>query len=81
MNTSGNNTPRTRDVACEFKKGVKRDPSSFHVFKDEKQWDCFHRSLKAQADTQDVTQSVSQALAASYAPSTAKNNHMHTVFK
>jgi hypothetical protein len=34
--------PRFRDPVFEFKKGVKRDPASFTIMKDNKQWDNVH---------------------------------------
>jgi hypothetical protein len=35
-------SPRVRDTVFEFKKGIKRDPMSFTVLKDNKQWDSAH---------------------------------------
>jgi hypothetical protein len=43
------NTPfplRVRDLFLEFKKGIKLDQASFAVWKDNKQWDSIHRTLK-----------------------------------
>jgi hypothetical protein len=43
------NTPfplRVRDLVLEFKKGIKPDPESFAVLKDNKQLDSVHRTLK-----------------------------------
>jgi hypothetical protein len=37
-----------QDLVLEFKKGSTRDPASFTVLKDNKQWDSVHRTLKAQ---------------------------------
>jgi hypothetical protein len=51
VNTS---RPQIRDRVFEFKKGIKRDPASFTVLKDNKQWDSVHRTLKAQTCYQDV---------------------------
>jgi hypothetical protein len=46
--------PRFRDPVFEFKKGIKRNPASFTVMKDNKQWDNVHGTLKAQICYQDV---------------------------
>jgi hypothetical protein len=46
--------PKARDLVFEFKKGIKRDPASYTVMKDNKQWDPVHRTLKAQTNYQDV---------------------------
>ncbi len=47
--------PKHKDLLAEFKKGIKRDASSFMVFKDLKQWDSKHHSTVAQAQAQDVS--------------------------
>ena len=47
-------TVRTLDPVAEFKKGIKRDPSSFMELKHERQWDAFARTLHAMAHAQDV---------------------------
>jgi hypothetical protein len=47
---------RIRDPIADFKKGIKRDSSSFTVYKDEKQWDTWQRSTLAQARAQDVAE-------------------------
>jgi hypothetical protein len=47
-------TPKPRDLVFEFKKGIKRDPASFTVMKDNKQWDSVQRTLTAQTCYQDV---------------------------
>ena len=47
----GGNTPfppKVRDRVLEFKKGIKRDPASSTVLKDNKQWDSVHQTLKTQ---------------------------------
>jgi hypothetical protein len=46
--------PKARDPVLEFKKGIKRDPSSIAILKDNKQWDSVCRTLTAQAEYQDV---------------------------
>ena len=46
--------PKVRDLVFEFKKGIKRDPASFAILKDNKQWDSVHRTLRAQTCYQDV---------------------------
>jgi hypothetical protein len=46
--------PKVRDIFLKFKKGIKREPASFTVLKDNKQWDSVHRTLKAQTCYQDV---------------------------
>jgi hypothetical protein len=40
--------PRVQELVLEFMKGIKLDPASFAVLKDNKQWDSVHRTLKAQ---------------------------------
>ncbi len=45
--SSASFTPRPRDIVLEFKKGIKRDPASFTVLTDNKQWDSVHRTLKS----------------------------------
>jgi hypothetical protein len=65
------NTPfplRVRDLALEFKKGVKLDPASFAALKDNKRWDTVHWTLKAQTA---CFQDVDDVLGLSYLPSTA----------
>jgi hypothetical protein len=59
--------PRVRDLVLEFKKGVKLDPASFAVLKDNKQWDSVHRTLKAQ------TAKDSKALVTGFARFVRKN--------
>jgi hypothetical protein len=56
IGTSGTTafTTKVRDRVFEFKKGIRRDPASFTVMKENKQWDSVHRTLKAQASYQDV---------------------------
>jgi hypothetical protein len=48
--TRGNTpfSPKVRDLVLEFKKGIKLEPASFTVLKDNKQWDSVHRTLMAQ---------------------------------
>jgi hypothetical protein len=78
-------TPRARDPVAEWKKGVKRDSSSFTVLKDNKQWDSVYRTLKAQANCQDVQ----QVLDPNYKPQTVeerdlfneKQKFMYSVFE
>jgi hypothetical protein len=69
--TSGGSSfaPRARDPVFEFKKGIKRDPASFSVLKDNKQWDSVHRTLKAQTCYQDVD----DILDPSYVPTTVED--------
>jgi hypothetical protein len=57
---------KVRDPVLEFKKGIKRDPASFTVMKDNKQWDSVHRTLKSQTSYQDVA----DILDPSYVPKT-----------
>ena len=52
--TGSSFAPKPRDLVLEFKKGIKRDPASFTIMKDNKQWDSVHRTLKAQTNYQDV---------------------------
>jgi hypothetical protein len=47
---------RIRDPIADFKKGIKRDSSSFSVYKDKKQWDTWQHSTLAQARAQDVAE-------------------------
>jgi hypothetical protein len=78
-------TPRIRDRVLEFKKGIKRDPASFTVMKDNKQWDTVHRTLKAQACYQDVDDIINPT----YVPTTAEDialfaeqqKYMYSVFE
>ena len=92
MATSGGHTGgstslphRVRDPVFEFKKGIKRDPASFTVLKDNKQWDSVHRTLKAQTNYQDVA----DVLDPSYVPRLAedialfeeKQKYMYAVFE
>jgi hypothetical protein len=85
------NTPfplRIQDLVLEFKKGIKLDPASFAVLKDNKQWDSVHGTLKAQTacyqDNDDVLDlsyvpntsediDVNDLLDLSYVPSTAED--------
>jgi hypothetical protein len=61
--------PKVRDLVLEFKKGIKREPASFTVLKDNKQWDSVHRTLKAQTCDQDVD----DVLNPCYVPNTAED--------
>ena len=61
--------PKVRDLVLEFKKGIKRDPASFTVLKDNKQWDSVHRTLKAQTCYQDFD----DVLNPCYVPNTAED--------
>jgi hypothetical protein len=77
--------PKVRDLVLEFKKGIKRDPASFTVLKNNKQWDSVHRTLKAQTCYQDVD----DVLNPCYVPNTAedialfdkKQKYMYSVLK
>jgi hypothetical protein len=67
------NTPfplRVRDLVLEFKKGIKLDPASFAVLKDNTRWDSVPRTLKAQTA---CYQDVNDVLDLSYVPSTAED--------
>lgn len=55
---------RPKDPIGEFKKGIKRDPSLFVVYKDEKQWDKWQRSTISLARAQGVE----EVLDSLYAP-------------
>jgi hypothetical protein len=78
-------TLRPRDIVMEFKKGIKRDSSAFTVLKEEKQWDAFRHSLKANCSAQDV----SGILDHTYVPTTTedvalfaeKQKYMYAVFE
>jgi hypothetical protein len=61
-----------RDAVFEFKKGIKRDSSSFLVYKDEKQWDTWQRSTLALARAQDVH----EVLDASYVPVSSEDKQL-----
>ncbi len=62
---------QTRDRIFEFKnKGIKRDPASFTIMKDNKQWDAVHRNLIAQTSYQDVA----DVLDPKYVPSSAEDS-------
>ena len=77
--------PKARDLVFEFKKGIKRDPASFAILKDNKQWDSVHRTLRAQTCYQDVD----DILNPNYVPNTAedialfdeKQKYMYSVFE
>ena len=58
-------TSRPRDPVADFKKGIKRDPSLFPIFKMEKQWISWQRSVLAQARAQDVADVLDPTYAAS----------------
>jgi hypothetical protein len=60
--------PKAHDLVFEFKKGIKRDPASFTVMKDNKQWDSVHRTLIAQTNYQDVADVLDPA----YVPKTVE---------
>jgi hypothetical protein len=62
--------PRVRDHVLESKKGIKPDPASFAVLKDNKQWDSVHRTLKAQTA---CYQDVNDVLDLSYVPNTSED--------
>jgi hypothetical protein len=78
-------TPRACDIVMEFKKGIKRESSAFTILKEEKQWDAFRRSLKANCSAQDV----SEILNHTYVPTTTedvalfaeKQKYMYAVFQ
>jgi hypothetical protein len=69
--TRGNtpSPPKVQDLELEFKKGIKGDPASFTVLKDNKQWDSVHRTLKAQTCYQDDD----DVLNPCYVPNTAED--------
>ena len=46
--------PPVIDLVRDFKRGIKRDPSQFSIFKDDATWDNWNRSTIAQARTQDI---------------------------
>jgi hypothetical protein len=77
--------PKVRDLVFEFKKGIKRDPASFAILKDNKQWDSVHRTLRAQTCYQDVD----DILDPGYTPVTVeetalfdeKQKYMYSVFE
>jgi hypothetical protein len=87
IGTSGNTSFTTKvcDGVFEFKKGIRRDPASFTVMKESKQWDSVHRMLKAQACYQDVD----DILHPCYRPTTTedialfaeKQKYMYSVFE
>jgi hypothetical protein len=88
VGTSGNAsfTTKVRDRVFKFKKGIKRDPASFTVMKDSKQWDSVHRTLKAHTCYQDFD----DILDPCYRPTTAedsialfaeKQKYMYSVFE
>jgi hypothetical protein len=52
--TTAVRTPSVRDPVADFKKGIKRDPTVFPVFKEDRLWDAWQRSTLAQARAQDV---------------------------
>ena len=78
-------TNRPRDVLTDFKKGIKRDPSLYVIYRDEKQWDNWQRSTLAQARAQDVD----DVLDSTYTPSAPddvilfkeKQKFMYAVFE
>jgi hypothetical protein len=78
-------TPRPKDAAAEFKKGIKRDPNLFPTLKKDNQWDGYHHTLHAQTHAQDV----SQVIGTSYVPTTTKDivlfaekqKYMYAVFE
>jgi hypothetical protein len=78
-------TPRAHYRLSKFKKGIKHDPASFTVLKDNKQWDSVHQTLKAQTSYQDVD----DVLNPNYLPKSAeetelfnkKQKYMYSVFK
>jgi hypothetical protein len=62
--------PRVRYLVLEFKKGIKLDPASFAVLKDNKQWDSVHGTLTAQTA---CYRDVYGVLDLSYMPNTAED--------
>jgi hypothetical protein len=63
--------PRVKDLVLEFKKGIKLDPASFAVLKDNKQcWDSVHQTLEAQPA---CYHNVDDVLDLSYVPYTVKD--------
>jgi hypothetical protein len=83
--TSTTSAPRTRDVLADFRKTIKRDPTLFMDYKDEKQWDTWQRSTIAQARAQGLEDVLNHA----YNPSLPddillfqeKNKVMYAVFE
>jgi hypothetical protein len=77
--------PKVRDLVLKFKKGIKRDPASFAVLKDNKHWDSVHQTVKAQSCYQDVH----DVLNPKYVPNPAegisffheKQKYMYSVLK
>ena len=77
--------PVQRDPVNDFKKGIKRDVSTYPMLKDEKQWDNWNRSLKSLAHAHDIY----QVIDASYTPTTQedielfdfKQKFMYAVFQ
>ncbi len=58
------NPNKAKDPVSDFKRGIKRDQSLFPTLKDERQWDTYKRSTKAQA----TAQGVSEVLNPNYSP-------------
>jgi hypothetical protein len=66
--------PRPRDPLSEFRRTIRRDPSSFIPFKEDKQWDAWQRSTEAQARAQDL----SDVLDKFYIPTTPEASELFT---
>ena len=68
-----------------FKKGIKRDPTLLDIFKNDRSWDSWNTTLKAQA----VAQDVSEVIDTTYVPITEedrllfaeKQKYMYSVFE
>jgi hypothetical protein len=83
--SSASSAGTPRDPVADFKRGIKRDPSQFPTLKDEKQWDNWDRTNRAQARAQGVE----QILDSSYVPTTTedtalfevKQTYMYAVFE
>ena len=78
-------TVSTQSSLDNFKRGIKRDPSLFSTYKDEKQWDKYQRATLAQAHVQGVD----EVLDSGYKPKslkakqlfTEKQKYMYAVFE
>jgi hypothetical protein len=73
--TPAASSTHARDAVADFKRGIKRDPSQFPTLKDEKQWDNWDRTNRAQARAQGVE----QILDSSYVPTTTEDKALFEV--
>ena len=71
---SSTNAAKQDDPIKEFKKGIKRDPSVFIIFKDDRKWDQWNRSTTAHC----CAQLLSEVLDSKYKP---KNKEEELLFK